>query len=171
MPASRLFVTTGADKSVWSPTDGIWEHVVDDDIEISVTGNGNRYRIAGEDAESFSDAEEASGADGKSGLSPLSVGGGPQISWMDAPEHLGETVTVTGQIVAVRVLKNIAFLNFSSQYWRDLTVVIFSDNFGNFPADLRATYLKRNVQVRGQINLFEGRPQIVIETSSQIGVQ
>jgi micrococcal nuclease len=90
---------------------------------------------------------------------------------MQAPNHIGELVTVEGQIVRVRRLKTIAFLNFSPQFWRDLTVVIMATDFANFPADLRATYLNRTVRVTGVVTEFEGRPQIVIQSPKQLAVQ
>jgi beta-lactamase superfamily II metal-dependent hydrolase len=169
---SRLFVTTGADKSIWTPTDGIWSHVVDADVQISVLDKGARYQIAGIDARSYTDLEEAQQTDANGAAPPLpGGGGGTLVSWMDAPNHIGEAVTVEGQIVQVRVLKTIAFLNFSSQYWRDLTAVIMSANLGAFPADLRGAYLNRTIRVSGTVTEFEGRPQIVIQSPAQIAVQ
>jgi hypothetical protein len=167
---SRIFVTTGADESIWSPTEAIWPHVLDGDIEIAVFDKGARYQIANVGAESFDDSEEAKQMDSPGAPSPT-AGGGLLMSWTEAPNHVGEAVTVEGEIVRLRVLKNIAFLNFSPQYWRDLTVVIFATDFGNFPTDLAAAYLNRRVRVRGVVTEFEGRPQIVIQQPSQIVVQ
>jgi hypothetical protein len=69
------------------------------------------------------------------------------------------------------VLKNIAFLNFSSQYWRDLTVVIMAPSFSSLPADIVGAYRNRNVRVTGRVAEFDGRPQIVMQTPAQITVQ
>jgi beta-lactamase superfamily II metal-dependent hydrolase len=163
---SQLFVTTGADKNVWLPGDAIWPHVLDADVQIAVFDQGARYEIAGVAARSYTDAEEAADVDAQ-GASPVPPST-PLIPWTEAPNHVNELVTVEGRIVGVRVLQNIAFLNFSPQYWRDLTVVILAADYGHFPPDLRATYLNKNVRVSGSVTLYEGRPQIVIQRPSQV---
>jgi hypothetical protein len=72
---------------------GIWDHVVDDEVQISVFNKGQRYELAGIAADTFTDSEEAKQIDA-GGADPTVGGrGGTPISWMDAPDHIGELVT------------------------------------------------------------------------------
>jgi len=92
------------------------------------------------------------------------------ISWRDADRHLGEYVIVEGRIVATHNTGTICFLNFHPNYKRYLTAVIFSSSFHLFPKDPHIYYYGKKVRIKGHIEEYKGRPEIVIKSPDQIQV-
>jgi beta-lactamase superfamily II metal-dependent hydrolase len=173
---SQVFVTSGVSAEEWQGDDSIRSEILDDDLEIDVLDAGDRYRIHGIDAQSFSDADEAAGLDhpGDATHASRDASGGsaaaPLIDWRQAKFHANENVTVRGKIVRTRKATAASFLNFSEQFWRDLTVVVFKEDLGHFPANFPQTYNAKNVQVTGKLRMFNGRPEIILKDTSQIKV-
>lgn len=84
---------------------------------------------------------------------------------------VGKKVEVEGVIGRDGVSKTgaIRFLNFANTQRGDLTLVFFvKDNPQGYTKEALATYIGKTVRVQGQVSLFEGTPQIVITSFSQI---
>jgi hypothetical protein len=85
--------------------------------------------------------------------------------------QVGKKVEVEGRIERDGVSKTgaIRFLNFAGTKRGDLTLVFFvKANPEGYSKEALSAYIGKNVRVRGQVSLFEGSPQIVINSFSQI---
>ena len=90
------------------------------------------------------------------------------ISPSQAIDHVGEQVTVEGVLEQVSVISSgTIFLNYGGRYPNHIFYgVIFGDNAGAFP-DLSA--LEGNVvALNGTIELYKGKPEIILTDPSQI---
>ncbi len=87
--------------------------------------------------------------------------------------QVGKKIEVEGRIARDGVSKSgaIRFLNFDGAQRGDLTLVFFvKANPEGYTKENLAEYIGKTVRVRGQVSLFEGTPQIVIGSLSQIEV-
>ena len=90
------------------------------------------------------------------------------ISDRDVMKHVGERVTVEGTVTGTHVsAKGTEFLNFGDRYPdQDFTVVIFARSAGAI-GDV-AKYYGRRIDVAGTIELYRGKPEIVVNAPNQI---
>ena len=90
------------------------------------------------------------------------------VDFHDAAPHAGETGCVSGRVVRVFASRGgNTFLDFCEDY-RDcpFTSVIFSSDKNQF-GDL-ASLAGRQIEIRGPITVFQGRPEIIIHDPEQI---
>jgi hypothetical protein len=82
--------------------------------------------------------------------------------------HIGETRCVIGKVVRVKVgEKGVHFLDFcEDQMACPFTVVVFSHDLKDV-GDVRRL-AGREIQIRGALKLYDGRPEIVLSRISQI---
>lgn len=93
------------------------------------------------------------------------------ISWQDAAKYVGKTKTVEGVIVRThKSSSNTIFLNFHDPYQGYFYAVIFASDLGRFPFKPEDFYRGKEVRVTGLIKLYQGSPEIVVESPSQIEV-
>ncbi len=91
------------------------------------------------------------------------------IPWQDAADYLGQTITVSGRIVRANDTGKITFLNFSKE--RDQFVaVVFADDYGKFAASPAELYEGQEVWITGEIDSYNGAPQIVVSGPEQVEV-
>src|SRR5260370_31556690 len=92
------------------------------------------------------------------------------IAAADAAAHVGQTATVQGLVASVYVSqKGNAFLNFGAPYPNQIfSGVIFSSSAAQF-GDL-TRYRGKQVLVIGQIRLYKGKPEIILESPDQLRV-
>ena len=91
------------------------------------------------------------------------------IPWQEAGDYLGQTITVSGRIVRANDTGKITFLNFSKD--RDQFVaVVFADDYGGFPTPPAELYEGKEVWITGEIDSYNGAPQIVVSTPDQVEV-
>ena len=90
------------------------------------------------------------------------------ISIQEAGQHIGETRCVTGKIVRVKVgVKGVHFLDFCEDPLAcPFTVVIFGHDLKDV-GDVRRL-AGRTVEIHGEVKLYEGRPEIILNRISQI---
>ncbi|MFZ4683939.1 MAG: serine/threonine-protein kinase [Terrimicrobiaceae bacterium] len=89
----------------------------------------------------------------------------------DFLQRVGQSVLVEGRIERAGVNKTgtIRFLNFAGTHRGDLTLVFFvKDAPAEFTPDRLSGYIGKTVRVRGQISTFEGAPQLVVSSLSQL---
>src|SRR5258708_36407919 len=100
----------------------------------------------------------------------INTDGASVLSDRDAVKHVGQSVTVEGTVTGTHVsTKGTEFLDFGSPYPnQDFTVVIFARSS---PAlgDI-ATYYGKRVDITGTVELYRGRPEIVVREPTQIRV-
>jgi hypothetical protein len=92
----------------------------------------------------------------------------PIIADTDAAAHVGQVATVEGLVANVFVSsKGICFLDFEGAYPNEVfSGVVFSSSaarFGNL-----TTYRGKRVQITGQIRLYKGKPEIILESPGQL---
>ena len=95
---------------------------------------------------------------------------GTVISWENAGQYIGKTVTVNGKIVLTKNTGKVCFLNFHPDYKKHLSAVIFSSAFQRFPMNPENVYLNKTVLITGKIVEYEGRPEIILDSPSQIKI-
>jgi len=92
------------------------------------------------------------------------------VSYLQAANYVGQSKIVEGTIVRTYVSKGTVFLDFHDPYQGYFVVVIFQSDVNNFPFSPASFYLNNEVRVTGTIQLYEGAPQIIVRSPSQIEV-
>lgn len=89
------------------------------------------------------------------------------ISPLNAGDYNGKTVTVKGYVADVYKSDKVAYLNFVEKYPDNpFTAVIFASKFNDFPEIEK--YKSKNVEVTGRVSIYRGKPQIILNSPSQI---
>lgn len=92
------------------------------------------------------------------------------ISYQDAARYYGKIKTVEGIIVATNNTGKVCFLNFHKDWKRYFTAVIFASDFDKFPKNPEDYYLNRKVRITGLIKEYNGKPEIIVKSPSQIQI-
>lgn len=102
----------------------------------------------------------------------LANAGGPTvIAAEDAADHVGEYVTVVGRVADVFTSDNEnTFLNFGAAYPRQVFSATVFERFASGFNDLHGLEGRR-VRITGTIRLYRNRPQIILESPSQLKVE
>ena len=95
---------------------------------------------------------------------------GEVISWREAGKYYGQDVTVEGKIVKTYNSGKACFLNFHPDYKRYFTAVIFRSAFDRFPKCPENHYNNKKVRVTGTIKEYNGSPEIILNSPSQIKI-
>ena len=96
----------------------------------------------------------------------------PVVSWTDASNYIGQTIAVQGTIVYTYFssYSGTSFLDFHYPYQGYFYGVVFSSDAGNFRCSITNFYLNKEVRITGMIQLYNGAPEIIISSPSQIEV-
>ena len=94
------------------------------------------------------------------------------ISYLDAKKYVGQVKTVEGKIVRTYRYEpgNVIFLNFHDPYEGYFTVIVWRENWKNFPFAPEVFYKGKEVRVTGLIKDYQGTPQIEATSPKQIEV-
>ena len=100
------------------------------------------------------------------------VGRAATISPQDAPNHVGETVTVCGTVASTNFARQVpgkpTFLDLDKPYPNEsFTFLIWGEDRARFGTPASA-FLQKQVCATGQIQLYRGRPQIIIHNPGQL---
>jgi DNA/RNA endonuclease YhcR with UshA esterase domain len=89
----------------------------------------------------------------------------------EAPKHVGETATITGTVDGVHQSgKGNIFLNMGGKYPNQaFTAFIPSASAAQFSNPQQ--YEGQTVAVSGKITLYKGKPEIIVNSPSQISVK
>jgi DNA/RNA endonuclease YhcR with UshA esterase domain len=92
----------------------------------------------------------------------------PNYTAAETPKHVGETATVTDKVDGVHQSgKGNIFLNMGGKYPNQaFTAFIPSASAAQFPNPQQ--YEGRTVAVSGKIALYKGKPEIIVNSPSQI---
>lgn len=87
--------------------------------------------------------------------------------YTDAPNHVGEQVSITGTVLDVYTAKSgVTFLDFCKSYKScPFTAVIFASSASKFP---NIKTLTGPVTITGLIKSYQGKAEIIIDNPSQI---
>ncbi len=98
-----------------------------------------------------------------------------EITWREAPNYVGEEVTVSGQLIrAFNYQGKVLFLNFDADYENTLTLVVLQSDFIRFGgpsgiAALQQRLVNKQVTVKGTITLYQNeRVQLRLTDPAQI---
>lgn len=93
------------------------------------------------------------------------------IDWCDAYEHIGEEITVVGEVVGSRS-GDPTFLNLGCDYPDPdrFQVVIFGDYLYNFPYYPADVYFGENILVTGVVEEYNGVAEMIIESPDNIEI-
>jgi len=93
------------------------------------------------------------------------------VSYIDAGKYVGLNKTVEGTIIRTyKSDKGNVFLNFRDPGKGYFSAVIFSSDLRSFPFPPEVFYSRKEVRITGIIELYEGDPEIIVHSPSQIEV-
>ena len=89
------------------------------------------------------------------------------VAAADAANHIGETITVEGVVDEVHVSPKATFIDLGGRYPNEeFTGVIFNDDTGAFSNV--GSYGGKTVDITGTVQMYRGRPEIILRSPSQI---
>jgi DNA/RNA endonuclease YhcR with UshA esterase domain len=92
------------------------------------------------------------------------------VTAADAAAHVGETVTVEGIVSEVHVSERATFIDLGGRYPNEeFTGVIFTSDAGAF-SNVDA-YEGKTLDITGTVQLYRGRPEIILTSPSQIRIE
>lgn len=98
----------------------------------------------------------------------------PKINAREAEKFIGQTCTVSGYVVYVKIIANsnirMAFLDFEQKYPNNpFKVTIFGNEFHRFPKDFDKLYQNKKIQITGTIDIDRyGIPQIIAHSADDL---
>jgi exonuclease VII large subunit len=104
-------------------------------------------------------------------LAPPAAAEVPLITPDQAKDHVGQEVVAEGQVAQIGASErsHTLFVNFGGRYPNHVfTAVIFSRNLSSLPE--ARSWEGKTIKVRGQVQLHQGKPEIVLERGDQVTV-
>src|SRR5262245_24709034 len=92
------------------------------------------------------------------------------VPWPEAGTHVGEIVTVEGDVVAARTSGDTCVLEFAPDDPHAFRVVLLVPLLSNLPREPDRLYRGKRVQASGRIQRFQGRPEMVLRSPGRIPV-
>ena len=84
-------------------------------------------------------------------------------------KYIGKNAVVTGYIADVYKNEKVAYLNFDAKFPKNsCAAVIFKDDFKKF-GDVNR-FKNKNIEVSGIISEYNGKPQIILKSTSQVKI-
>lgn len=91
------------------------------------------------------------------------------IDVKEAYNNVGNKVTVCTRVFSIRATPAITQISAGDKYPNNpLTIIIFSKNYYKFKPAPEELYKDRNICVKGTIELYKGKPQIIVEDPDDI---
>ena len=90
------------------------------------------------------------------------------VSWREAGDYVGQTITVEGRIRRAKDIGNITFLNFGKK--GDFVAIVRAEDYARFPSPPARLYNGKKVWITGEISTHGGVPQMVLHSPNQIEV-
>jgi hypothetical protein len=100
------------------------------------------------------------------------AGRAANITAQDASHHVGETATVCGTVASTNFAQRApgkpTFLDLDKPYPNEtFTVLIWGEDRSRFGTP-ESSFLQKQVCATGQIQLYQGRPQVIIHDPGQL---
>ena len=95
------------------------------------------------------------------------------VSACDARDYIGKEIIVEGKVVAAyKSATDTIFLNLEEAYPNQcFTAVIFSSNQSKFAENPQDYYSGKTVRVKGKIEDYQGKPEIILDDVLQIEIE
>ena len=94
----------------------------------------------------------------------------PVISWQEAGGHVGEVVTVEGEVATASTVGDTWVLEFARDDPRAFRVVVLLPLLETAPRQPERLYQGRRVRATGRVQRFQGRAEMVLRGAGQIEV-
>ena len=97
---------------------------------------------------------------------------GAVVDACDAKNHIGEEIIAQGMAVdSYSSATNTAFFDFGGKYPNNcFAVVIFKSNISKFSGAPETTYKSKTVRIRGTVQEYQGKPEIIVSDPAQIEI-
>jgi micrococcal nuclease len=95
---------------------------------------------------------------------------GAAVPWEEAHRHEGKEIAVEGTIVRTHRTAKVLYLNFHPNWKRYLSLVIPASDLHRFPQDPEKAYKGKMVRARGEVQIYKGRPEMVVHSPEDITV-
>lgn len=93
------------------------------------------------------------------------------IDVMEAANNMGKKVTICSRVFGIRATPTITQISVGDKYPNSpLTVVLFSKNYSKFAVPLEELLKDKNICIKGTIQEYKGKAQIIIENPEDISV-
>ena len=110
------------------------------------------------------------GTDDSTVIQPAQIGN--SISADSAINYIGKYVTVCTRVYSVKSLKNVSFINVGAPYPNSpLTIVIFEKDKYKFKPSIEELYNGKNICVKGKVELYKNKPEIIVTSPDEINIQ
>ncbi|HZP39933.1 MAG TPA: hypothetical protein VFD84_00315 [Candidatus Binatia bacterium] len=94
----------------------------------------------------------------------------PVVGWRDAGAHVGDIVTVEGDVVGAHTSGSTCVLEFATDDPSAFRAILVVPIVSSLPPEPERLYVGKRVRVSGRVQRFEGRPEMVLRGPSQIEV-
>jgi len=94
----------------------------------------------------------------------------PVVSWQEAGGHVGEVVSVEGEVATARTVGDTWILEFARDDPRAFRVVVLLPLLETAPRQPERLYQGRRVRATGRVQRFQGRAEMVLRGAGQIEV-
>jgi DNA/RNA endonuclease YhcR with UshA esterase domain len=93
----------------------------------------------------------------------------------DIASHVGDSVTVTGKVYGIKYFESAkaspTLINIGAAFPNQLlTVVIYGEDRKRMELDPEKLFTNADLSITGKVELFKGKPQVVITDKSQLSV-
>ena len=91
------------------------------------------------------------------------------IDAKEAAQYIGKKVTACSRVYGIKSLDNVTFINAGDKFPNSpLTIVIFAKDRKTFPRPIEELYADKNICVKGTIELFKGKAEIIVTKPEEI---
>lgn len=102
----------------------------------------------------------------------LLVQSGANISADEAVNYIGKQVTVCTKVYSIKTLAKVSFIDVGVAYPSSpLTIVIFAKDLDKFKPSLEVLYNGKDICVKGIVELYKNKPEIIVSDPKQITVK
>jgi DNA/RNA endonuclease YhcR with UshA esterase domain len=89
-----------------------------------------------------------------------------------AVNYIGKQVTVCTKVYSVKTLAKVSFIDVGARFPNSpLTIVIFAKDIDKFEPSLEELYSGKNICVKGIVELYKSKPEIIVSDPGQITVK
>jgi class 3 adenylate cyclase/serine/threonine protein kinase len=92
------------------------------------------------------------------------------IPWTDAGSYIGQSVTVELKVGSTGNIGTLCFLNSPGQRHGNFVAVLTPPTFDKWPQPPEKWFADKTVRVHGVIEMYRGKPEIIVEHAKQIDI-
>jgi hypothetical protein len=93
------------------------------------------------------------------------------IDVKDAMNNVGKEVTICTRVYSIRATAAITQISLGEAYPNNpLTIIVFAKNYANFTIPVEEMLKDKNICVKGKVELYKGKAQIIVEKPGDVVV-